>query len=191
MTVDQNVPRLRAAVEQPDGSTPLPAVQQTADTAAAAGVSRPPEMLASTPLEPQIVRRAAPPAMRSGRQPGGIAWQFAISRLLSWQNLHVSFAVAEPERYLAARLMLLRASHADVKAGPQNTRKFDKDGELGIRDGVTKCNSDACKQNDPSFRSGSSTALAMLQSTCHCLFQTCKHAPDWLCSCPSSSGCTP
>lgn len=141
-----------AAVEQPVGGTPLPAAQQTADTAAAAEVSRKPDMLASTPLEPQSGRRTAPPAMHGGRQPGGTAWQFAISRLLSHQNLHVRLAAADPEHFLAARLTVVRASNADMKMKPQNTRVFDKDGELGIREGVTKCNADVCKRPDPFFR---------------------------------------
>jgi hypothetical protein len=81
----------------------------------------------------------------------GIAWQCAVFTQLS-QNLHVRFAAAEPELSLAVCLTLLRASHADMKVKPQNTRIFAKDGELGIRDGVTRCNADACKRPDHFFR---------------------------------------
>jgi hypothetical protein len=64
----------------------------------------------------------------------GTAWQSAIFTQLSHQILHVRFAAAKPELFVAICLTLLRASHADMKARPQNTRVFGKDGELGIRE---------------------------------------------------------
>lgn len=51
---------------------------------------------------------------------------------------------------LHARCCVVPTMH-DMKVTKANTRFFDRDGKLGIRDGVTKCNSDACNRPKPFF----------------------------------------